>query len=180
MVAVALYFLGGSTAPTADVKASYNSNVKRLYVGDIEPGSVLSFRLNRKPVLIWRRSRQEIAAALVQLNPQFSVDEVLTALEDGSLLTEIGAEEFTSLEWLVLSPVNVGGIGCLVTRKTGDTHGFHDPCNKSDFDLWGRAVEGSTTENLKIVPSRFIDDNQIVLLDVTDMPSTDWRWWGGK
>ncbi len=169
-VLVGGYFLFSATTPTADVKAKYNPNLKSAYVGDLEPGGLSVFSINGKPIVVWRRSNEEMARALTQLNPELTFDQVLRGLEDGTLAKAVGLDEFTFLEWLVVSRVDVGGIGCIVTIKAGDFGGFLDPCRKSHFDLWGRAVKGLSDQNLKIVPSRFDEELQSMLLDVTDMP----------
>lgn len=95
---------------------------------------------------------------------------MLRELKDGTHAKAVSSEDSTFLEWLVVSRVDVGGIGCIVTIKAGEFGGFFDPCRKSHFDLWGRASKGPSDENLKIVPSQFDEDLQSVVLNVTDMP----------
>ena len=166
------YFLLSSAAPTADVVAESKPNIMHVHVGDFEPGDASILRINGKPIVVWRRSNEEMAKALTQFSPELAFDQVLKELNDGTLKQHVGSEEFTYLEWLILSAVDVGGIGCIVAAKAGDFGGFFDPCRESHFDMWGRAAKGASNQNLKVVPSRFDEERQSVLLDVTDMPKT--------
>ena len=164
------YFLIDTTSPTADVEARYNPNVRHVYVGDMEPGDFSTFRINGRPIVIWRRNNEEMAKALTQLNPDFAFEETLGELESGAFARAVDPDNFTFLKWIIVSAVDEGGIGCIVTVKAGEFGGFYDPCHKSHFDLWGRITAGPSEQNLMIVPSSFDKENQSVLVDVTDMP----------
>lgn len=66
VVLVGGYFLFSATMPTTDVKAKYNPDLKRVYVGNLEPGELSVFSINGKPIVIWRRSNEEMARAFTQ------------------------------------------------------------------------------------------------------------------
>ena len=166
------HFLFTSMKPTADVKAKYRTNVHRIWIGELEPGDVTVLHIDQKPIVVWHRDLEEIATAMAQLEPEISREEWSTALTDGTLALEIGADAYTRLEWFIASPVNVDGLGCIVLSKTGDYEGFFDPCQGAHFDLWGRSQKGPAPQSLKVTPAQFSDDRLTVLLDLTDMPKT--------
>lgn len=104
------------------------------------------------------------------LDPTTSPEEWLSVLNDGTLAFELGSEKFSRLEWFVVSPINTGGIGCVVLARAGEYGGFFDPCQGAHFDLWGRIQKGPTTQNLKVAPINLAEDGQSELIDLTDMP----------
>lgn len=166
------HFLFTSMKPTADVKAKYRTNVHRIWIGELEPGDVTILHVDQKPIVVWHRDLEEIATAMAQLEPKIPREEWSTALTDGTLALEIGADAYTRLEWFISSAVNVDGIGCIVLSKAGDYEGFFDPCQGTHFDLWGRSVKGPMPQSLKVTPAQFSDDRLTVLLDLTEMPKT--------
>ncbi|WP_299420074.1 ubiquinol cytochrome C oxidoreductase [uncultured Shimia sp.] len=168
-VATGLYYLAGSTAPSTDVTAQTNPNLHHISVIDMAPGDTAFSGFNGKPVVIWRRSLPQMATALTQWDPRFAYDDILESLQDGSLEADMDPEQYTYLEWLVLSPVDMGGIGCVTLANAGDFGGFFDPCRGSHFDLWGRVKKGPSEHDLQVVPTRFDDNRHSVLIDLTDI-----------
>ncbi|WP_171181380.1 ubiquinol cytochrome C oxidoreductase [Ruegeria sp. HKCCD8929] len=171
-LATGLYFLSAGTKPTADVEASYQNNLHSIWLGNWEPGEVRTFRIDGKPIVLWRRDTAEIAAAMEQFDPDISKEEWSKALNDGTLALEMGPETYNRLEWFIASPINVGGYGCIVLAKAGDYDGFLDPCQAVHFDMWGHPKKGPTTENLNVTPAQFSEDRQTVFLDLSGMPTT--------
>lgn len=123
-VATGLYYLANSATPTADVTAQTNTNLHHISVVDMAPGDTAFSSFNGKPVVIWRRSLPQMATALTQWDPHFAYDDILESLQDGSLEAEMDPEQYTYLEWLALSPVDLGGIGCVTLANAGDFGGF--------------------------------------------------------
>lgn len=169
-VAVGVYALTDSMAPTADVTAAPQSNLMWVSVEDWAPGDARPVSLGGKWIVIWRRDRAEMARAGAQAAPGTSIEEWSGALADGSFAREAGPEALLRLEWVFASPVNVGGDGCMVRAQAGDFGGFFDPCQNVHFDMWGTVKKGPTGENLKVTPARFGEDPKTVLLDLSDMP----------
>ncbi len=159
----------GSTSPTTDVTALTDPNLRSIRVELMSPGETLISGVNGKAVLIWRRNLPQMATALTQMDPSFEYDEVLASLKDGSLEADMDPEQFTYLEWLVISPVDIGGIGCVTLPGAGDFGGFFDPCRGSHFDLWGRVKKGPSKHDLQVVPARFDHNHLYVFIDLTDI-----------
>jgi len=168
-VATGLYYSANSATPTADVTAQTNANLHQISVVDMAPGDTAFSGFNGKPVVIWRRSLPQMATALVQLDSSLAYDDILESLQDGSLEADMEPKQFTYLEWLVISPVDMGGIGCVTLADAGDFGGFFDPCRGTHFDLWGRVKKGPSEHDLQVVPTRFDDNRQSVLIDLTDI-----------
>jgi len=174
-VFMGLYFLFNGMKPSADVEARLQSNIHRISVGEMAPGDVNQFQMDRRPIVIWRRNNAEIARAMALLDPATSPEEWLAVVKDGTLALELGADKFARLEcaeWFIVSPINTGGIGCVVLTKAGDYRGFFDPCQGAHFDLWGHLQKGPTPEDLKVVPMNVSEDGQSVLIDLTEVPTT--------
>ena len=137
-VLIGIYFLFSGMKPSADVASQHDNDIHQVSVAEIKPGDVRQIALNQRPIIIWRRSNEEIAQAMALLDPKVTPETWLTMLHDGRLAQELEADEFARLEWFVVSPINTGGMGCLVLAKAGDYRGFFDPCQSAHFDLWGR------------------------------------------
>lgn len=167
-----LYFLLQSMEPTADVKAKYQNRIRSVLVENWEPGDVKTLMFDDKPVVLWRRSLAEMATAMAQIEPSIPEKDWFAALNDGSLKYDLGPEKFSRLEWLVISPINAGGYGCIVRTKAGDYGGFFDACQTVHFDLWGRPRKGPTNENLRVAPAQVAEDQRSIYIDVSDLPST--------
>ncbi len=171
-VVLVLYYLFQSMEPTADVKARYQNRPRSVLVENWEPGDAKTLMFDDKPVVLWRRSIAEMAAAMAQIEPTIPESDWFAALSDGSLKRDLGPEKFSRLEWLAISPINTGGFGCIIRTKAGDYGGFFDPCQTVHFDLWGHPRKGPTNENLRVAPSQFAEDLRSIYLDVSGMPST--------
>lgn len=170
-VATGLYFLFLGTTPTADVKARYKNAPGTVQIGNWEPGDAKLLNIKGKPVVIWRRSRAEMALASAQFYPRVPVEDWSEALSTGALERELGAEAFARLEWFIASPISTAGFGCIVLTKAGDYEGFFDPCAGAHFDMWGRPKKGPTNENLKVPYHRFGEFGQHVVIDVSGLPA---------
>ncbi len=173
IVTVGLYYLFSSAEPTADVEARYQARMQTVPIESWEPGDVRTLVFGRKPVVIWRRDQAEMAAAMSQADPSIPQEDWAEALNDGSLATLLGPEEFARIEWLIVSPINTGGFGCIVLTKAGDYDGFFDPCQGAHFDLWGRPQRGPTDKNLKVHPIYFAEGGQSLVLDLSTLPSSN-------
>lgn len=69
-----------------------------------------------------------------------------------------------------MSPVNTGGLGCIVTPNDGDFGGFLDPCEDVHFDLWGRVQAGPTEANLQVLSYRISQDGRFNFVDLSEAP----------
>ena len=169
-VLIGLYFLFNGMKPSTETVAQYANNFHRVWVAEIERGETKLIKVGRQPILVWRRNDEEIAQAMALLDPKTSSETWLSILNDGTLALELGSEKFASLEWFIVSPINTGGIGCVVLTKAGDYGGFFDPCQGAHFDLWGRIQKGPTTQSLKVAPMTLAEDGKSVMIDLTEMP----------
>jgi ubiquinol-cytochrome c reductase iron-sulfur subunit len=159
-------------APSADILALDQTNVRSVRIESLEPGDAKIFAIGGKPIVVWRRSPGEMAKAMAQLKLGISEAEFAKVLNDGSVALEIGPDAYARLEWFIGSPVNVSGYRCIVHPKMGDYGGFFDPCSATHFDMWGRPRKGLLREALKIPSFVFSHDRKSVLLDPSEMPST--------
>ena len=148
------HFLFNSMKPTADAKAKYRTNVHRIWIGELEPGDVTVFHVDQKPIGVWHRDLEEIATAMAQLEPEISREEWSTALTDGTLELEVGADAYTQLEWFIAPPVHVAVIGCIVLSKAGESEVFFDPCQGDHFALWGLPLKDPFQHVLNTHPHR--------------------------
>ena len=158
-VATGLYYSANSATPTADVTAQTNANLHQISVVDMAPGDTAFSGFNGKPVVIWRRSLPQMATALVQWDSSLAYDDILESLQDGSLEADMDPKQFTYLEWLVISPVDMGGIGCVTLADAGVFGGFFDPWRCTHFDIWGRGHKSASEHESQIGPQR-VDDKR--------------------
>jgi ubiquinol-cytochrome c reductase iron-sulfur subunit len=76
-------------------------------------------------------------------------------------------------EWLIVSPVNTGGIGCLVIPNAELHDGFYDSCQNVHFDMWGRVMSGPTDKNLIVVPATYVNDKAKIIFDLSNLPEME-------
>jgi ubiquinol-cytochrome c reductase iron-sulfur subunit len=144
--ACAAWPLVDSFNPSADVLAL--SSVE-FDLSHIEEGQTATIKWRGKPVLIWHRTKEEIAEANgVKLNdlrdPQEDKDRVKAGHE----------------KWLVVVAVCTH-LGCVPLPKQGEFDGWFCPCHGSHYDGSGRIRKGPAPLNLAVPPYEFISDTKI-------------------
>lgn len=171
----ALSFLTESLHPTADIRAQSREidrilSIRSIEVDDWRPGDVKLLSFGNIPVMIWRRDRDEMAAAIEQfLNASTLSDD--QASSGRQILSQmVRYDPAFMAEWLIVSPVNTGGIGCLVLPKTELHDGFYDSCQNTHFDMWGRVMSGPTDKNLIVVPATYVNDKATIIFDLSNLP----------
>ncbi|WP_170329167.1 ubiquinol cytochrome C oxidoreductase [Ruegeria arenilitoris] len=169
--ATGLYFLFSSTRPTADVVAYYKNSPGTVQVKSWAPGDARLLNIKGRPVLIWRRNLAEMATAMHQFDPSIALEEWSEVLSNGALEQELGPERFARLVWFVVSPISTAGLECIVLTKAGDFDGYFDPCRGAHYDMWGRSRKGPTNENLKVPRYKIDEQAQIIVIDVSRLPS---------
>ena len=136
-------------------------------VSGFGPGEVRSIEWRGQPVLIMRRSEQQISAL------SLTDDKVLDRLDPLESQPDYVDLEYRSVnpEYLVLLG-NCTHLGC-VPRKDSDTGkkllgqwfpgGFHCPCHDSIYDNAGRVVRGPAPSNLRVPPHYFASETELII-----------------
>lgn len=145
----ALSFLTESLHPSADIKAQAREidrilSIRSIEVNDWRPGVAKTLFYGNIPVTIWRRNRNEMTTAIAQLWGSSSPKNAQVSVDNQTLDQVLNSELAFMAEWLIVSPVNTGGFGCLVLPKAELHDGFNDSCQNTHFDMWGRAMSGPT------------------------------------
>jgi len=172
LVVVAGYHLLRTMMPSADVPDPRAlSPIRSVSISDMEPGEVRHVLLDDTPITIWRRSFEQKVQALEQLGMVVGDDPGLLEAIRTTAEYELEPGRMLRFEWFVVSPINIGGYGCLSLADAGDFDGFFDPCQDVHFDLWGRVRQGPTDANLAIPPWSISDDGQFIIIDISDSPA---------
>ncbi|MEP0961084.1 MAG: hypothetical protein ABJQ70_10290 [Roseobacter sp.] len=166
-VLAGVYSLFRSTMPYSEATSS---TVYAVNVANFEPGHSQTFKLGDVPVLVWRRDLTQKIEALKLLDVNFTENPNL--LEEIRDIGEIEIEPGSvfRFEWFAVSPINIGGHGCIVQPDAGDYGGFYDSCQGVHFDLWGRVHAGPTQRDLQVIPWRWSDDGSVMWVDTKNAP----------
>ena len=152
----AVWPLIDSMNPSADVQSMASIEVD---LAGVEPGQRITVKWQGRPVFIWRRTQDVIAAVratpLADLvdpldrereNPNHAGD--LPALDTNRTADEAG-------EWLVVIGICTH-LGCVPLGQDGvtlgDFGGWFCPCHGSHYDQSGRIRKGPAPRNLDIPP----------------------------
>ncbi len=139
---VALPFIS-SMNPSRSVKAMATIDVP---LSEIPLGDAKTYLWQGKPVFVWHRNAEQIAAA-----QQGDATATMDPAKD--------ADRVQKAEWLVVMGV-CSHLGC-VPMRGGDHGGWRCPCHGSQFDDSGRVRVGPAGTNLEVPPYRFLDDATI-------------------
>ncbi len=138
--------LFSSMAPDAGVNAvsSVEVDISSMKAGDVK---VVMWR--GKPVVVRRRTEQEIEAAkstnLAELrDPQSDAERVMPGKE----------------EWLVVVSVCTH-LGCVPISGKGEYGGWFCPCHGSHYDTSGRIRKGPAPNNLIVPEYAFVNEKTI-------------------
>lgn len=168
--AVALWPFIDSLNPAADTMA-------RRVVIDIKPLTgtrKVTINVHQMPVVIFRRTEEELAALRNPTMPNKTRDPLLPigyAFRDRD--SEMPNQPDYAKNWhRSLRPEVMVCIGycthdpCIVSRlpELGENL-LLCPCCGSHFDAAGRAYSGPARENLRVPPHRYIDDNTIEFIE---------------
>lgn len=156
----AIWPLADQMNPSADVQAL--SSI-RVDVSGIEPGTQLTVKWLGRPVIIRRRTAEEIAAAR-DVDVAALPDPVArnANIIDGAEATDANRALDESGEWLVQMGVCTH-LGCVPIGDAGEFGGWFCPCHGSHYDTAGRIRKGPAPENLPVPPAQFEGDGTLVL-----------------
>ena len=172
-VLVAVSSLFDAMRPTKDLTSRSQSSVRSISVENFAQGEAKFFKFGKVPVVVWRRDYAQQIKALEHIGLHVGEDLKLLDEVKANGAIEIESGKVLRLEWFVVSPINVGGYGCIVLRNAGDFGGFFDSCQSVHFDLWGQAKAGPTKANLKPIPWTLSDDGTTIYVDLTSAPKVD-------
>lgn len=138
-----------------------------LDLSSLMPGQVRSIEWRGQPVLVMRRSKEQLAA--LKLTDGNVLDDSEPA--DGQPAYVDASYRSVIPEYLVLLG-NCTHLGCVPRQDAGTGKkllgswfpgGFHCPCHDSIYDNAGRVVRGPAPSNLKVPPHYFASSNELVI-----------------
>jgi ubiquinol-cytochrome c reductase iron-sulfur subunit len=140
--------------------------VKEVDLGSIQPGQTITVQWRGAPILIRRRTPEEVRAARSarpsELRDRFARNALLppNAQADDANRTKAGHGE-----WLVVVGLCTH-LGCLLKSEQGAAalatgEGWFCPCHAARFDLSGRVVGGPALTNLPVPPYTFLSATRI-------------------
>ncbi|MEO1688125.1 MAG: ubiquinol-cytochrome c reductase iron-sulfur subunit [Pseudomonadota bacterium] len=146
--------------PSADVLALASVWVD---VSGLEPGSEMTVKWRGKPVLIRRRTAEDIEAARAVPVSDLPDPSSQNLNKDGADAADENRTLDDAGEWLVQMGVCTH-LGCVpLGDGSGNFGGWFCPCHGSHYDTAGRIRQGPAPLNLQIPPSAFVDDGVIKL-----------------
>ena len=164
-VGAAVWPLVNQMNPSVDVQAA---SQMRVDVSGVSEGTQLTVLFLGKPVLIRRRTAEEIEAAravdlaeLVDRDARNTNIGPIEAADENRSMPAYSGEN--TGEWLVQIGVCTH-LGCVpIGDGAGDFGGWFCPCHGSHYDSSGRIRRGPAPENLPIPVASFVDDSTILL-----------------
>lgn len=117
----------------------------------IQPGQNVVVKWRGKPVFLFHRTPDQIAAAKKD-------DAIAASMRD----PQLDSERARKPEWLICMGVCTH-LGCIPVSGEGNWRGFFCPCHGSHYDLSGRIRQGPAPANLEIPPYKWVDDYTIKL-----------------
>lgn len=169
-VVIGISSLFGAMQPTKDVTSRSLPTVRSITVVDFAQGEAKVIKFGKVPVVLWRRDEAQQIKALEQLGVHVGDDPELRDQVKANSAIEIEPGKILRLEWFAVSPINIGGYGCIVLSNAGEFGGFFDPCQSVHFDLWGQTKTGPTKVNLKPIPWKLSNDGTTIYVDLADAP----------
>lgn len=146
--------------PSADVQALSSIEVD---VSGVVEGSQISVLFLGKPVIIRRRTPEEIEAGRAVDVSTLPDDNARNRNLDGADASDANRTLDENGEWLVMIGVCTH-LGCVpVGDGSGDYGGWFCPCHGSHYDTAGRIRRGPAPENLPIPVATFVTDTTIQL-----------------
>ena len=160
-VGAAVWPLVNQMNPSADVQALSSILVD---VSGVEVGTQISVKFLGKPVVISRRTPEEIEAArAVELNDLIDPVARNPNIAGDAPATDDNRTLDAAEEWLVMMGVCTH-LGCVpMGDGAGDYGGWFCPCHGSHYDTAGRIRRGPAPQNLHIPVASFVDDVTIQL-----------------
>jgi ubiquinol-cytochrome c reductase iron-sulfur subunit len=138
--------------PAADTLAMASTEVNLASVAE---GQLIKPMWRGKPVFVWHRTAEQIAAA--------QKDDTASDLKDKQTDAQRIAQsngDAGKPEWLILQ-ANCTHLGCVPDFGRGDYGGWFCPCHGSQFDTSGRIRKGPAPRNLDVAPYVFVSDTVI-------------------
>ncbi|WP_146636279.1 ubiquinol-cytochrome c reductase iron-sulfur subunit [Nioella nitratireducens] len=163
----AIWPLINSMNPSADVGSA---STVRIDLTGVEEGQRITVLWQGRPVFVWRRSPDAVAAAR-NVSLDDLVDPLDTRRENPNLDAEVPALDENRAadatgEWLVVIGVCTH-LGCIPLGQdgaaVGDFGGWFCPCHGSHYDTSGRIRRGPAPRNLDIPPYELGTDLQLVI-----------------
>lgn len=163
----AIWPLIDSLNPSADVLSAGTVEVD---LSGIEPGQRITVKWRGKPVFVWRRSPENIAAARA-VRLEDLVDPVDYARENPNRRADMPALDENRVadaagEWLIVIGVCTH-LGCIPLGQdgatVGDYGGWFCSCHGSHYDTSGRIRKGPAPRNLDIPPYTLDEDLRLTI-----------------
>ncbi|MEJ2377112.1 MAG: ubiquinol-cytochrome c reductase iron-sulfur subunit [Pseudolabrys sp.] len=118
-------------------------------LGPIAEGQIVKVFWRSKPIFIFHRTKEEIAAA-----NNVDVNSLPDPASDAERVKK-GHEP-----WLVVIGICTH-LGCIPLAHEGEYHGWFCPCHGSQYDTAGRIRKGPAPRNLELPPYAFLSDSKI-------------------
>ncbi len=131
-----------SMNPSSNVLARASTEVD---LSNIAPGEVRTVAWQGKPVFVFHRTPEQIAAMAQSLGSDKD--------------PEPDAERVQRPEWLVVIGLCTH-LGCVPNRKP---HGWDCPCHGSVYDNSGRILKGPAPRNLDLPPYEFLAADRLLI-----------------
>lgn len=158
--------LVNSAHPTAHQIAIEKANSVVFNVADFKPGDVKIVERSGLPIVIWRRSQDDIIQAKKQNNPRdWHIAQSKVFGEAGSVYA---SDDNLTLEneWFVAVAITSHRFSSVLEPRLGDFDGFFDLIRADHFDLSGRFRKGIAGENLKIIRTEYTNDRSQIRLNL--------------
>ena len=136
-------------------------------IDDMRPGETRQVVWDDKPVLVHRRTPEEIAAlgeARARLKdprseasrqPEWATGRYRSREPEWFVAIAVGTDFSCPLRWLPASALRVGGVAW--------AGGYEDECRGSRYDPAGRVYDGQFADRNLMVPPYAIDADEVVL-----------------
>lgn len=166
-IGAAIWPLIDQMNPSADVLSTSKIMVD---LSGVETGQRITVKWRGRPVFIWRRSPEAIAAARATplddlVDPVDYPKENPNRAQEAPALDENRTADAAG-EWLIVIGVCTH-LGCIPLgqggESAGDYGGWFCPCHGSHYDTSGRVRKGPAPRNLDIPPYELGNDLQLVI-----------------
>ena len=163
---VAGYHLVNSGQPSADVLAKSKQQTPRFNVADFAPGDVAIKAFNGLPILIWRRSPEDIALAAIQNNPADWTPPFSRILGDAEPVYADDSNLTLNGDWFIAVARSPRSSLAMFVPRAGNFEGIFEIRYATHYDLAGRARHQGTV-NLTIIKAHMVENGKTIQLDMT-------------
>ncbi len=156
---MAAVFLFRTGAPTADIVAKQAELTADIRVADFAPGQVEVVGLASVPVIVWRRSADQMDLARAQNDPDAWLVKTSHVFGQADPVPADDASLSLEGEWFFVLATPPGKFTYLLP-EAGEYDGFFEGGYASHFDLSGRVRRfgGQSASNLTVVLGHYSSD----------------------